>query len=621
MNSTSTPPLPTHPGNIFLAGEEVSVSASQPWQLFDYDGHLVKSGESRGDMAVLGKLAVGYYELRGDGQVLTTLGVLHPLAAPTPATSPIGVDVGMATQYQPPQFQAVANLCRLAGVNWVRDRLCWGGEAATLGYNKPNKRVDAMEPSRGHFAANTRYDAAAQIQSEAGLRVLQVNCITPHWAGENLRRYPSVLRDVYRFYRAMARRWKGQVQAFEPWNETDFPCFGGHTGAEIASMQKVSYLGLKAGNPEVIVCLQPLGTDSPAFLDELVANETWPYFDTCNLHYGIGARYASYRAISAGRPLWESECCSVEFTGADEANAPSAAALRSQAQRVTLIMATALHEGVRAAFYFLFGHMVEGHWDGDDKGVRLFGIVRRDLTPLPGYLALAAVGRLLADATPLGKLRADRTDIEAFLFSAWPDGKEQEVLVTWAASDFELNFPVRPSAAYDVLGRAIPLDHLKAGQSPVYVVLPPGANKLLALDPPPAMPAMKLGVPSPIVLQSVMPQQERVFLDASIYRLDPKPQVIPIHVYNFSEAPVKGALSIEGPAGWKLSMADRVELAPMERQVLELHVEPGADTAAVAVIIRGDFGRAGSPVLALRLLGGGAVPGGSRNMEAPGEKK
>ena len=74
----------------------------------------------------------------------------------------------------------------------------------------------------------------------------------PAWAGRSSKHFPEDLRDIYQFLRHTAARWKGRVQAFEPWNEADIDMFGGHTGAEMASLQKAAYLGLKAGNPDVI---------------------------------------------------------------------------------------------------------------------------------------------------------------------------------------------------------------------------------------------------------------------------------------------------------------------------------------------------------------------------------
>jgi len=77
-------------------------------------------------------------------------------------------------------MESVANLCALAAVNWVRDRMDWG----------------ELEPKKGKFAPNTRYDVSARAESAAGLQVLQVHHHTPSWAGANGKRLPVDLRDA-----------------------------------------------------------------------------------------------------------------------------------------------------------------------------------------------------------------------------------------------------------------------------------------------------------------------------------------------------------------------------------------------------------------------------------------
>src|SRR2546429_9622923 len=113
-----------HPGNVFVEGGEVSVSALAPiqlhgWKLLDYDGKTISESKSGAEAIALGKLPIGYYELHS-GSERITFGVIAPLRAPTPQTSPISIDVAMAWFYHTPQQQrAAAKLCTLAGVNWV----------------------------------------------------------------------------------------------------------------------------------------------------------------------------------------------------------------------------------------------------------------------------------------------------------------------------------------------------------------------------------------------------------------------------------------------------------------------------------------------------------------------
>ena len=83
----------------------------------------------------------------------------------------------------------------------------------------------------------------------------------------------------------MAQRYKGRVQAWEPWNEANVATFGGHTMDEICSYQKAAYLGFKAGYADVTVCWNATtATPTERQTDALLLNETWSYFDTYNIH-------------------------------------------------------------------------------------------------------------------------------------------------------------------------------------------------------------------------------------------------------------------------------------------------------------------------------------------------
>ncbi len=578
-------PLAGHPGNVFLAGEKVVVGVEGQggaYGVMDYEGREVRRGQVVDGKADLGELGVGYYELKaGEGKVVS-VGVIERLTAKTPATSPIGIDVAMAWFYGEKQMPAVANLCALAGMNWVRDRLSW----------------PEMEPRKGEFSGANRYDASARIQAAAGLRVLQVAHISPGWTKSEAKRFPPDLRDAYAFWKEMARRWKGQVLAFEPWNEADIDVFGGHTGAEMAAMQKASYLGLKAGNPEVIGSLNVFAINRKATLEDLDANEAWPYFDTCNLHHYIPLAqypgwYGSFRAISGGRPLWVTEF-SMPVQWADEkTHEPSEADLRVQAERVPMVYAAALHEGVEAAFYFLLPHYVEGRTQ--------FGILRKDLTPRPAYLAAAAAGRLLADAKAMG--RSQDGEVWMYAFRARPDGRERNVRVMWSKEEKAVR--VGDGEAYDHLGRPVAVvDGMVKVRKPVYVVGPVAEIEGLGFAASPRMPERKSGKASPIVLQALLPEA-RTELARSAYRISSaQVERIPVYAYNFGEKAAKGKLVVKGPERWKVGIAGEVEIVPGERKELALSIDcNGAARRLIeAIRVEGDFGEAGRAVMSVRVV-------------------
>ncbi len=596
-------PLPSHPGNIFLAGEYVTVPAApagdgDTWQAVDYDGRLVAEGVVKSGPIELGRLAIGYYEVRrraGQGTNRLSVGVLEGLRTPTPLSSPIGVDVAMAWFYPKEEMPAVANLCALAGMNRVRDRLSW----------------PELEPTKGQFATATRYDASAQAQSAAGLQVLQVGHASPGWANPNGKRFPLDLRDTYNFHRTLAQRWRGEVVAFEPWNEADIPAFGGHTGSEMASFQKAAYLGLKAGNPKVIACLNVFASHRPTPLRDLHDNEAWPYFDTFNLHHyeafdALPRLYADFRAVSAGKPMWVTECSvPVKWHGDERLKEPTDEDLRLQSERVTKVFACAIHEGSAAVFYFLLPHYVEGQTQ--------FGVLRLNLTPRPAYLALAAAGRLLADAKPCGQVKPADNQIHAYLFQAKPDGRRADVLVGWSEGEAVLELPKPPQVCFDHLGRprAVEGSMLKLGRAPIYAVLASGTT--LQLTPPPKAPKRLPGKPPPVVLQAMLPE-DSIVGEESAYKIPAGPTTtIPIRLYNFGARPTRGRLGVSvslEPAGsaipepWSADLPSQVAAMPGERKDLTLRLTGISNNGLKSATVRigGEFGQTAKPVLSFRLV-------------------
>jgi hypothetical protein len=595
-------PLPDHPGNVFLTDEQVSVELpsgeADLWQITDYDGRVVAEGEAEEDRANAGRLPVGHFELRRANQGgplggSVRLAVLAPLKVPTPADSPIAVDTGISwywEQWKDAQRAGAVNLCALAGVNWVRERLRWS----------------EVEPEKGRIVEPNKYDETARLWSNAGLRVLQVHHSSARWANRRYLRFPRDLRDAHGFHRRMAERWKGQVLAFEAWNEADLERFGGHIGSEIAALQKASYLGLKAGNRDVISCTNGFAHARPTILANFHENEAWPYFDTFNLHHYVGVDeypgfYPRFSAASGGRPLWVTEC-NVWDTRRDR---------RLQAERVAKIYAGALHQGAKVVYYFLFRPWTDGRTS--------YGVIRKDLAPQPAYLAMAAAGRLLAGARAVGCWQTDSDAVRAFVFHAEPDGKARQVLVAWSTGDeVHIQAPVAPKAVFDHLGRPRDAEAaLRPTREPLYAVFPEGTFGPAHLEAPPEPAEYLPGEPSSIVLQSWQRPQD-MSLQQSAYRVSrERVTSLPVYAYNFGQAEARGTLSVSAPDDWKVTLPEQVNLQPDERKELTLDVQGGPGPAPLTELLRieGDFGTAGRTVLALRLMALPLRPGSGMPIE------
>lgn len=608
-------PAIDHPGNVFLLGEQVTVklprelsAKTTQWQALDDKGSVVGHGQSNLNEQTIriGALGIGWYRINfldSDGKVLdwTTAAVLSRLSEPVPQDSPVCVD--SATSWFAPndavRQEHFAQLAALAGANWIRDRISWAG----------------AEPEPGKFPENTSYDTAASLQARYGLKVLQVFHDTPGWAidkqldGDGARgRFPRDLRVLYKFCKAMAQRYKGKVLAWEPWNEANITVFGGHTIDEMCTHQKAAYLGFKAGNPDVTVCWNVYaGAGTTLHSKGVLENEAWPYFETYNIHSynkpdDYFSSFAPAREAACGRPIWLTECGIPlpwkterpwgELSPEDE--------LR-QAKFIAQSYASSLFAGVNRHFFFILGNYQEGQTQ--------FGILRNDQTPRPGYIALAAVGRFLAGAACIGRwLPKDSPAMRIYAFHSRPDAMEKDVLVIWSEKPVKWPLPENLSieSIYDYLGRPIGKSvPEQIDSAAVFVLLPKGEVRKLPLEPPPASGSFREGKVSPVVLQIQMPQSA-TNLERQAHTVTEESD-IEIFAYNFSDAAVSGVITAEtAPSGCKLG-PDRweVTIEPMERKRIETHVtmqSAAGNGEGSWIKLRGDFGNAGQPVLAFRLI-------------------
>ncbi|HIJ54000.1 MAG TPA: hypothetical protein HPP66_12745 [Planctomycetes bacterium] len=611
---------PEHPGNVFLLGEDVNIKFPKEisnkavgWRLLDDRRAVIRRGtiddKKSKALVTIGGLGIGWYRIElldAAGKVVnwTTAAVLARLAEPVPQDSPVCVD--SATSWfaanEPVRQERFAQLAALAGVNWIRDRMSWGG--FQRGPDKlPNK---------------TTYDTAATFQARYGLKVLQVFHDTPGWAlNEQLdgkrryKRFPRNLRLLYKFCKAMAQRYKGRVLAWEPWNEANITMFGGHTIDEMCSHQKAAYLGYKAGNPNLTVCWNVYaGAGTRLHSEGVLENETWPYFETYNIHSyqkpdNYLKQFAPAREAACGRPIWITECGVrlLSKTGRPWSELSQEDELK-QAKFIARSYAGSLFAGVNRHFFFILGNFPE-------RGVQ-FGLLRNDQTPGPGYVALAALGRFLAGATCLGRwVPENNPSVRVYAFHSRPDGRQRDVLVIWAEKPTTWSLPTSlpTEAVYDYLGRPLVKNTpTKMDSAAVFVLLPKGAARKLPLEPPLRSSAFRGGEASPVVLQLQMHNNST--------KLDQQAHTVPVgeetnlrlFAYNFSNKAVSGTITAEHvPQGCKL-VPDRWEitLEPMERKHLPARFSinaSGRDAASDGWIkLQGDFADAGQPALAFRLV-------------------
>lgn len=611
--------------HVFLRGEEVSLSlpadlAGNPRAYRVLNERLEEL--SRAPIADppldLGALPVGWYRIEyldDQGALLdfTTAAVLEPLAAPVPMDSPICLDVALAWLGEGDQgnWELLARLARLAGVNWIRDRVHWR----------------EMQEESGAFSPPNKYDISAKIQSDLGLQILQVFHTRPKWAlapDSNLERPRTDLRLLHDFCKGMAGRFQGRVGAWEPWNEGNASNFGGFAIDELCTLQKAAYLGFKAGDPSLTVCWNPLGgINIESQVQTILRNETWPYYDVYSIHSydwpeGYERLWDPAREAACGKPIWVTECDRGmtaaphselgDFTPEND---------RRKAEFIAQSYVRSLFSGASRHFHFILGDYMEG------ENRTQFGLLRKDHTPRPSYVALATLGRLLSGGTCLGRHEIEgQPNIHLYAFRTRPQGVPRDVLVAWTErtgdwpvrgvemADWPLAEDLRVEAACDYLGRpleaAVPA---RLGPAAVFLVLPQGELEKVPWRTVPAA-APREGTPSPIVFQFDAPDTPPVhrtigWSQEAAYEFGPGATVEAVlTVYNLSEGPAAGTVTLANlPAGWAVTPTESaVRLEAMGQVDLPLRVTPPSEPATEDVWLnfRGAFGAAGQPVLAVR---------------------
>ncbi|MBW7863142.1 MAG: hypothetical protein GX580_09425 [Candidatus Hydrogenedens sp.] len=613
------------PGNVFTAGEAVRVavpaSAAGTAAVAEFQDErgvpVFQANVVDGVAAPADAPGIGWYRVAfrdGDGAALgwTTAAVLEPFSVNPAIASPVAVDVALAwvAPDNAPARQNMARLAALTGAGWVRDRL---------------RRRD-VEPVPGEYVEDTKYDETARTQSELGQRVLQVFHDFPKWGRDA--DGAADLRLLHAFCRDMAKRFGDHVPAWEPWNEANARSFGGWPIAEMCAWQKAAWFGFKAGRPETTVCWMPIaGVNTPALVRGILENETWPYYDVYTIHsydwcHDYDRLWAGARDAASGRPLWvtESDRGLSSPDGMPHGEVPLADAVL-KAQFVAQEYAFALSAGAEKCFHFILGQYMEEH-----GGKRIqFGLLREDMTPRPGYAALANLGRRLAGTRCLGLWSPpEQPDTHVAAFRGGAPGTARDVVVVWAEKPldwygrgkFEAPWPLpetlgAPTACHDYLGRPIaPPD--KARSAAVFLEFPLGAADTLTLSSPPVA-ERRAGEPCPVVLQPH-------FLGVEIRRTSegwtdehdpevPLGQPVPMRVwvYNFGDTAAGGVLRAESlPDGCTLTPAEQsITIEPGGRVLaeFELHAPAGAEEpeGGFWLRLRGEFGGAGRPVTAMRL--------------------
>ena len=282
------------------------------------------------------------------------------------------------------------------GAKWVRLHVSWA----------------EGEPNKGSFSSSalSRFDRGISLSRQAGAKVIVMVHQSPSWARDssNVNAPPRNVADYAAFVSFLANRWRGQVEAYEIWNE---PNVGGYYVApqQYGAMVKTAGAGIRVVDPTAKILTGGLYTNDYGYLEAVFAStpDVGAYFDVIGAHPYIwninpgaywrggdgriaSTTFAGYRELrntvrnrgGGDKPVWITEMgWSTTAAGAGwGVSAEAQAALLTEAYRC-------LEQDpfVQVATYY----NLRNNWfqnDVEDWDAQL-GLLRTDWTKKPGYHA------------------------------------------------------------------------------------------------------------------------------------------------------------------------------------------------------------------------------------------
>lgn len=300
-----------------------------------------------------------------------------------------------------------AYLVRDMGFDWVKSYVNW----------------ETVEPEPGGYRWVDPDNIVTAFEGY-GVRILMRIHGTPAWAkpeGTFLSHPPDDVADFAHFMEALATRYKGQVAAYEIWNEPNLNYEWGYLEPDPAgytALLKAAYQAVKAVDPDALIVsggLATTGEGSPnamgdlAFLQGMYEAGAQGYFDALGSHpYAFGhepdhedpwglslARVVQQREVMVANgdvetPIWITEAGWVLHTSWDLVEHEAIAV--SEAQQAEYLVRT--YQKVRDEWpwvqaLFLFNlDFSSVPWYPAAEPMRWYAILNPDRTPRPAYTNL-----------------------------------------------------------------------------------------------------------------------------------------------------------------------------------------------------------------------------------------
>ena len=279
-----------------------------------------------------------------------------------------------------------ANLLPDVGAKWVRLTFEW----------------NQLETSQGTYNSSklAAWDRSVALSRQAGTKVLVTVYGTPSWASSNgkVGGAPSTNAYYANLMSFLANRYRGQVQAWEIWNEENVSRFWttGPDPARYAGLLRAAYPAVKSADPNATVVFGGTSGNDTGFVDGAYRAGAKGSFDVMAVHPYTGSApeaggglysFPGYRevrnvmlAYGDAKPMWLTE-----FGWSTTSDSWGVSA---QTQADYLLRAYRMLEQdsyVQVAIWYNFRN---NWWDRDADGWEYqCGLMRTDFTPKPAYAA------------------------------------------------------------------------------------------------------------------------------------------------------------------------------------------------------------------------------------------
>jgi len=307
--------------------------------------------------------------------------------------------------YNKEKMEEAVQLMKRAGVGFVRMDFLW----------------EDIEPRKNHLDYS-KYDGIVDLLAQNDIKILGVLGYNVSWNSRAWNAAPDIPLFV-KYARRVVRRYKDRVKYWEIWNEPDVDIYWVPQDdmKTYGALLRAVYPALKSEDP---TCLVVMGANSryvPLGLRRLYMRAGKENFDIVNLHPFVdplspgamellrSAYRGTYKVMQSkadgDKPIWITE---IGCPGVDEVadnwwlgKNPSEA---EQAQWVKKVYGEPLKwKGVKKIFWAFFRDTPNHFGNGTDY----FGLVRRDFSLKPAYMAYQAVATKQVKVKPAKVIDVD----------------------------------------------------------------------------------------------------------------------------------------------------------------------------------------------------------------------